>query len=117
MITRLDATIDYVTSDFACLSGFTRHEVLGDMPAISTADVRDRVFQSTQQETPNSYRPYDGLFVNVMKKGEVLYGRVVIRPFAEKAGTATHVVSPWKDAHERVEAVEREMEPSPVTAR
>lgn len=107
MITNLDGIIEYVNSAFEALAGFTREEAVGRSPAILKSGAHSRDFYAALWKTLGAGKSYHGLLVNRRKDGTILYENLMIRPFADHRGTATHFVALGTDAGERVEAAQR----------
>ena len=110
MITKRDGIIEYVNSAFEARTGFTRDEAVGRTSAILRSPTHGREFYAALWKSLAAGKHYHGLFVVRKKDGTVFHANLMMWPFTDSRGTATHFVALGTDAGERVAAAQRVIE-------
>lgn len=107
MITDVNGLIVYVNAAFEDLSGYARHEVIGQRPSLLRSGFQDDGFYRHVWKSLVNGLPYTDVFINRRKDGELYYEAKTITPLRGANGTITHYVSTGKDITVRLKGRER----------
>ncbi len=106
VISNLDGTIEYVNSAFERLTGFTAPETVGQKPHIVRSGRHPQQFYENLWKTILAGRPWQGVFVNRKKDGQLYFAETSITPIFSSQRQITHFVAVQKDITERKHAEE-----------
>jgi PAS domain S-box-containing protein len=119
MITNRDGIVEYANSAFKSLTGYTRDEAIGRSFAMLRSARHGREFCAALWKSLAAGEHYHGLFVVRKKEGTIFYANLMMWPFVDSQGTATHFVALGTDAGERIagarRVIEVEMQRAPAT--
>lgn len=112
-ITSLDATVEYVNSKFAEISGYSVQELIGNKAATLKSGVHDAAFYKDLWDTILSGKVWSGMVCNKSKTGELHWEKTTLSPIFDNNGVITNFVGMKEDISEKVKAekaLEREMQ-------
>ncbi|MCI0449426.1 MAG: PAS domain S-box protein [Chlorobi bacterium] len=101
MITRLDATIEYVNPAFCEQSGYSLEECIGKHPMLLLRGEVDPEIGRDIGMTLGSGNVWKGEFRNKKKNGEVYWSSVQIGPIKDEAGNTVNCVGIEQDITEK----------------
>jgi diguanylate cyclase (GGDEF)-like protein/PAS domain S-box-containing protein len=108
MISNLAGKVEYVNRRFEELSGYTREEVIGEIPALLKAgEGDDKVFAELWPKLQRG-ETWQGEFRNRRKSGETTFESASITPLRNSEGVITHYLTLSEDISAR-KAVEEQM--------
>ncbi len=93
MVTDLQGNIEFVNSTAEHHYGYSESELLGANISILKSDKHDDELDTRMWQALNAGRPFDGVFINQTKHGELIYEKKKIRPLAVKDEKAEHFIS------------------------
>lgn len=93
--------IVYVNQAFERLTGYARHEVIGQTPRILQGPATDRRTLDRIREALRAWQPVRAEVINYTKSGEELWLELDIVPLADESGWFTHWVAVERDITER----------------
>ena len=101
VISNLGGTIEYVNPAFERLTGFTAPEAIGQKPRIVRSGRHPQEFYENIWDTILAGLPWQGVFVNRKKDGEIYFAETSITPIFSSERQITHFVAVQKDITER----------------
>jgi len=97
VVTSLDATIQYVNSEFCRLTGYSAEELMGQKPSLlKSGKTPDSVYQDMWQ-TITRGEPWHGELINKRKSGDIYTELIYISPLRNDLGQSTGYVGVWVD--------------------
>jgi diguanylate cyclase (GGDEF)-like protein/PAS domain S-box-containing protein len=106
LITDLRSRIIYVNRAYLDRSGYQRHEVMGQKPAILSGNTPDATYRSLWQHLERE-QPWEGEFINRMNDGSMRIEHTVITPVRDVDGEIASYFAISSDITEKREAEER----------
>jgi len=103
-VTDRSGVIEYVNPSFENATGYPRHEVVGQTPAVLKSGRHDRSFYERLWTTILAGQSFREVVTNRKKSGELYDEAKTITPIRDEHGGITHFVSTGKDITERVQA-------------
>jgi PAS domain S-box-containing protein len=97
VITDPDGRIEYVNPAFERVTGYSRAEALGRIPAILKSGRQDRAFYDDLWSTIRAGRTWTGHFVNRRKDGALYEEDATISPVIDSAGRIVNFVAAKRD--------------------
>ncbi|MGA8869262.1 MAG: response regulator [Candidatus Sulfotelmatobacter sp.] len=102
MITDLNGVIEYVNPAFETVTGYSRHEAIGQTPSILKSGEQDAETYRQLWQTILAGNIYRGILANRTKNGEIYYVEKSISPIRNTQGRITHFVANGRDLTERL---------------
>lgn len=102
MITNRAGVIEYVNAAFEEVTGYERHEVIGQLPRLLNSGLQDPEFFGRMWQTLSNGLPFTELFINRRKDGDLFYEAQTITPVRDEQGEVTHFVATGKDVTRRL---------------
>ncbi|MCF8105593.1 MAG: transporter substrate-binding domain-containing protein [Desulfohalobiaceae bacterium] len=102
IITDPQGTIQYVNPVFEQISGYSRHEAVGQTPRILKSGEQEESFYRQLWRTIASGRTWQGRMVNARKDGTHFTVEETISPVADKAGNIVNYVAVERDITKRL---------------
>ena len=102
MITDLNGVIEYVNPAFETVTGYSRHEAIGQTPSILKSGEQDAETYRQLWQTILAGNIYRGILANRTKNGEIYYVEKSISPIRNTQGRVTHFVANGRDLTERL---------------
>lgn len=106
VISNPDGTIQYVNSAFERLTGFSALETIGQKPHIVKSGRHPQQFYENLWKTILAGRPWQGVFINQKKDGQIYFAETSITPIFSAERQITHFVAVQKDITQRKQAEE-----------
>jgi diguanylate cyclase (GGDEF)-like protein/PAS domain S-box-containing protein len=97
VLTAPDGAIEYINKAVEEITGYARAELIGKNRDLWRAGDYDEKFYSDMKETLISGKPFQAIFTNRKKDGELFYVYEVITPLKDVGGEITHFVSTGRD--------------------
>jgi len=116
VITDRDAKIQYVNPAFTRITGYTRHEALGQNPRILKSGQHDAKFYQELWATVTAGKLWRGEFTNRRKDGTLYTEEATIAPVRDASGEITNYIAIKSDITERKQA-EKALEESELRYR
>ena len=107
LITDATGIIQYANPSEQTISGYSRHELLGQTPDIFKGDKHDENFYRNMWETINAGNVWTGRFINKRKDGTEYHEDATISPVYDKSGNLTNFVSVKHDVTKHIELQEQ----------
>ncbi len=107
IVTDENGVIEYANPAALEISGFERHELVGQTPRLFRSGVHDFAFYEGLWATLRAGHVFHGTIVNRNKNGNLFYSEQSITPITKRAGTARRYVSVGKDVTGLREAAEQ----------
>lgn len=104
IITSLDGTIEYVNTAFEKITGYTRREALGNTPRLLKSGKHSRQFYKKLWQTLLDGQPFQAVFTNRKKSGELYYEDRTIFPLKDSQDRILCFVSTGRDITQRRKA-------------
>ena len=102
VITSRDGLIEYVNPRFTKVTGYTRHEAIGQNPRIlQSGETPPETYQELWQ-TLLEGKEWRGILRNRRKDGEVFWEEASISPIINERGETTHFIAVKEDVSERI---------------
>ncbi len=111
VITSRDGTIEYVNPRFSMVTGYSRHEVMGQNPRLLQSGVTPKETYQELWQTLVSGKEWRGTLLNRRKSGELFWEEASISPVVSDAGEVTHYLAVKEDITER-KRIESELQRS-----
>jgi diguanylate cyclase (GGDEF)-like protein/PAS domain S-box-containing protein len=89
--------IEYINKAVEEITGYARNELIGKNRDLWRSGEYDEKFFADMKETLLSGKPFQAIFTNRKKDGELFYVYEVITPLRDPAGAITHFVSTGRD--------------------
>lgn len=105
VITDRDGTIIYVNPAFTAVTGYARHEAIGDTPRLLRSGVQDDRFYADLWGTILEGCTWHGELVNRRKDGTLYTDEMTIVPLGSESGRATHFVAIKRDVSTRIQTL------------
>lgn len=107
MITNRDGVLEYVNHACELITGYRKHEMLGQNPRLFKSGLHGPEFYKRLWDTLLSGEEFRDVFVNRNKSGDLYYEEKTISPLKNAQGHITHFIASGKDITERIQAQER----------
>lgn len=107
MITDNKGRVEYVNPTYERVTGYTRNEVLGNLPDVMAGDFVSLDQNAQVWDAVNNGREWRGEFCNNRKNGEVFWEYVTVAPIRDEAGALTNLLISKEDITYRKEAEEQ----------
>lgn len=108
LITDRDGIIDYVNPAFEKITGYSRAEVLGNRPTFLKSGMHDEAFYRQLWQNLLHGMPFNDIFINRRKNGDLYYEAKTITPVRDERGDVTHFVATGKDITDSLRQKKRE---------
>ncbi|MBN2411100.1 SpoIIE family protein phosphatase [candidate division KSB1 bacterium] len=108
VITNIDGIIEYVNPAFETTTGYSRDEIIGQIPGVLKSGKHDHKFYKNLWDTILSGQPFRDILINRKKNGTLYWCEQTITPMKETNGQITHFVSVMKDITELKKRQEQE---------
>jgi len=96
VLTDMEGKIEYINKAVEEISGYGKEELIGKSREVWQSGLNDKLFKE-MWETVRSGRPFQGIFTNRRKDGELFYVYEVITPLKDLNESITHYVSTGRD--------------------
>lgn len=96
VLTDVEGKIEYINKAVEDISGYGKEELIGKNREVWQSGLNEKMFKD-MWETVRSGRPFQGIFTNRRKDGELFYVYEVITPLKDLNETITHFVSTGRD--------------------
>ncbi len=107
MITDDAGVIVYVNPAFEDLTGYARHEAIGETPGILKSGFQDESFYKAMWSNISNGIPFTDVFINRRKDGELYYEAKTITPIRDVEGVVSNFIATGKDITDRLKSKER----------
>lgn len=107
MITDSKGRVEYVNPTYERVTGYTRNEVLGNLPDVMAGDFVSLDQNAQVWDAVNNGKEWRGEFCNNRKNGEVFWEYVTVAPIRDEAGALTNLLISKEDITYRKEAEEQ----------
>ncbi len=107
LITDATGIIQYANPSEQTISGYSRHELLGQTPDIFKSDKHDENFYRNMWETINAGKVWTGRFINKRKDGTEYHEDATISPVYDESGNLTNFVAVKHDVTKHIELQEQ----------
>ncbi len=97
VLTDVEGNIEYINKAVEDISGYKKEELIGKNREVWQAGVNEEKMVQELWETVRSGKPYQGIFTNRRKDGELFYVYEVITPLKDLNENITHFVSTGRD--------------------
>lgn len=101
MITGIDARIQYVNKKFEALSGWNRHEVIGETPAFLQSGKTSGATYDTLRQQLLEGNSWTGVFLNRKKDGSEYWVETTILPLKAPDGSIQNFIASGEDITEK----------------
>ena len=101
VITGLDGAIEYVNPRFSAVTGYSRHEVMGQNPRVLQSGQTPKETYQELWQTVLSGKEWRGTLLNRRKSGELFWEEASISPVVNEEGSVTHFLAVKEDITER----------------
>ncbi len=101
-----DGTILWTNPEFSRMTGYSKHEAVGQNPRILKSGSHDEEFYRHMWNTILSGKVWRGELLNRRKNGTLYYEDQVITPVIDQSGNITNFISIRKDISEQKKAQE-----------
>jgi len=98
--------ITYVNDSFCRVSGYSRHELIGQKHSIINSGEMSSSFFAKLWNTINSGKSYKGVFKNRSKNGLLYYAESLIKPILDTKGDVTEFIAIEHDITRMMESIE-----------
>lgn len=99
-ITNIADTIEYVNPCFEKVTGYKSMEVIGQPASLLKSGAMDQSFYNQVMTTILNKRPFNGVFINRGKDGELIYMDQTITPLLNDEGNIEHYIITARDLTE-----------------
>ncbi|MDH4129358.1 MAG: PAS domain S-box protein [Spirochaetota bacterium] len=106
LITKKCGVIEYVNPAVERLTGYSKHEIIGNTPKIFKSGKHNSEFYKDLWDTILSGRVFRAVFINSKKNGELYYENRSITPVTDKSGNIINFISTGRDITEQKKANE-----------
>ncbi len=103
LITDVTGTIQYVNPAFEQVTGYTRHEALGQNPRLLKSSKHDAAFYQQMWQTLAAGNSWHGRLINKRKDGTLLEEDATITPMRDPGGKITNFVAVKHDVTRQVQ--------------
>jgi diguanylate cyclase (GGDEF)-like protein/PAS domain S-box-containing protein len=107
VITDKDGNIEYVNNAFTNATGYSKGEVIGKTTSVLKSGEHNSKFYESLWESILNGKPFQEVFVNCRKDGNLYYEEKTITPLHDEKGNTTHFISTGKDITEQIKTQER----------
>lgn len=107
MITDRQGVIEYVNNAMCTMTGYSKHELIGQTPRIIKTDKQSSAFYQRLWKTIQKGETFRDIVINRHKSGRLYYEEKTITPQKNAAGEIINYISSGRDITERMEAQER----------
>ena len=111
VITSRDGAIEYVNPRFSMVTGYSRHEVMGQNPRVLQSGETPKETYQELWQTLLSGKEWRGTLLNRRKSGELFWEEASISPVVNEEGAVTHFLAVKEDITER-KRIEAELQRS-----
>ncbi|WP_111707099.1 PAS domain S-box protein [Lutibacter citreus] len=101
IITDINGIIEYVNPKYSKIIGYSKSEVLGQIPDILKSDYHSKAYFSNLWSTISSGKIWKGEFQNKNKKGELYWEQATISQLKNAKGEITNYLVIKEDINER----------------
>ncbi|MEW6323911.1 MAG: EAL domain-containing protein [Nitrospirota bacterium] len=105
-ITDRAGVVQYVNPSFEAMTGYAKHEVIGENARLLKSGYHPARFYETLWKTILDGHVFRAVFINRKKSGDTYYEEKIITPIKDRDGRITHFVSTGRDITERTRAEE-----------
>ena len=109
-ITDRNGVVEYVNPGFERITGYSKHEILGQTPRLLRSGRHDTAHYRELWSTVLAGEVFRGTMVNRRKNGELFYAEMTITPIKDPTEAVTHFVAVGKDMTDRRLRQEQELE-------
>ncbi len=103
IVTDQKGKIQYVNEAFEAVTGYTRHEALGQTPRFLKSGVHDKAFFHAMWSVLEKGKVFRGRLVNKRKDGTCFTEEISIAPVCDDAGRIVNYVAVSRDITERLQ--------------
>ncbi|MDV7339396.1 EAL domain-containing protein [Terasakiella sp. A23] len=107
MITDDKGRVEYVNPTYEAVTGYTRNEVLGNLPDVMAGDFVSLDQNAEVWDAVKNGKEWRGEFCNNRKNGEVFWEYVTVAPIRDEAGELTNLLISKEDITYRKETEEK----------
>lgn len=97
IITDKDGIIHYINPRFTEITGFEKHEAIGNKPSILRSDFQPNEYYKQLWDTITNGEEWRGEFFNKKKSGELYWSKTIITPLFDENGEITFYISVSED--------------------